>query len=395
MTRQRIRRLTLMLVAAGMLACSLGAVRAGAAGPIVWDPAGSTYGDGGTPFVLVPSPPAPAGTGATADGSAFGSGFWDAANAVFSFGFLNAPHMSPDTPTMPETELADTALPAGTRVVLKFNKAAGQRINFIAILGDPDLGVSLSPIGTALTTATSFTVTARVAAPVASAGGDVQAAMGLLVDCSTSTARNYQGSLFLTDMHWLDVGPPSISASTMAGLNANGRNGVAATFDGMFTRDFLTSMGISDPTTVYGYIDTTKILPGSTNATFTVKGLGNGSLWPSDYFKYRITNSGWSAHNVLYGRAVTRPKRVTAKSPKGLISAPKPTFRWRAVVGAAKYEVRVYRGSKLLFKRPNLRKTSWKCTKKLPRKLALKWKVRASNSAGAGTWSKTLKFRIR
>lgn len=296
---------------------------------------------------------------------------------------------------MPETELAGTALPAGTSVVLKFNKAAGQRINFIAILGDPDLGVSLSPTGTALTAATSFTVTARVAAPVASADGDVQAAMGLLVDCSASAARNYQGSLFLTDMHWLDVAPPSISAATMAGLNANGRNGVLATFDGLFTRDFLASMGITDPATVSGYIDTTKILPGSTTATFAVKGLGNGTLWPADYFKYRVTNSGWSAHDILYGRTVARPGKTTAKSPKGTIATRKPRFRWKKVTGATSYEVRVYRGKKLLFKRAGVKATSWKCTRKLPRKMALKWRVRAKNSTGAGAWSKTLTFRIR
>ena len=90
-----------------------------------------------------------------------------------------------------------------------------------------------------------------------------------------------------------------------------------------------------------------------------------------------------------------KPGRPTAKSPKGTISGRTPTLRWTRPAGAANYEVRIYKGSKLLKKQTGLVKTSWKCTKRLPRQAWLTWKVRARNVAGYGAWSGKLRFKVR
>ncbi len=98
---------------------------------------------------------------------------------------------------------------------------------------------------------------------------------------------------------------------------------------------------------------------------------------------------------AAYVFRVPRPARPAARSPKGFIGSRTPTFRWRAVAGAAAYEVRVYKGSRLLKKQVGITRTSWKCTKRLPRQAWLTWKVRARNVAGYGAWSAKLRLRVR
>ena len=88
------------------------------------------------------------------------------------------------------------------------------------------------------------------------------------------------------------------------------------------------------------------------------------------------------------------PGKPTAKAPKGTITTTTPTFKWSKAARAAKYELRVYKGSKLLLKKTGLTKLSWKSSKALPKNVSLTWKVRASNARGAGAWSKSLKFKV-
>ena len=366
------------------------------AGPITWAPAESTYGPSVTSFVAI-GDPAPSGTGMTVPptGVAYGSGFWTAGTEVFAFGFMNQIPTGPGMPSLAQTELAATALPAGTVLSLVFAKAAGQRVDSVAIIGDPDALVSLDYAPAAsLTAAEKFTVRATVVDPVKSASGDVGAAFGLIIDCSSDPARDYYGSLFVANMHWLDVQPPTFTSSGMAGLSANGSNGTLATFDGIFAPAFLTVMGITDPTAVQGYVDVTAVT-GWPGAAFAVKGLGDGTLWPSGYWKYRITNSGWSQHDIMYGRQAAKPVKAVGLSPKGAVKGARPTFKWRKVSGATTYEVRIFKGKRLLGKRPGCTTTSWRITKALPKGVNLTWKVKAVSGAGAGPWSAALRFKIR
>jgi len=99
---------------------------------------------------------------------------------------------------------------------------------------------------------------------------------------------------------------------------------------------------------------------------------------------------------LLAGSALAAgaPARPTAKAPKGTITTPKPTFKWSKAPRAAKYELRVYKGSKLQLKKSGLTKLSWKSSKALPKDVSLTWKVRAGNAGGGGAWSESLGFKI-
>jgi Protein of unknown function (DUF1566) len=92
--------------------------------------------------------------------------------------------------------------------------------------------------------------------------------------------------------------------------------------------------------------------------------------------------------------AAAKPGRPTAKAPRGAITQAKPTFKWSKAARAAKYEVRVYKGSKLLLKKTGITKRSWKSSTALPENVSLTWKVRARNAAGNGAWSKRLKLKV-
>jgi hypothetical protein len=104
--------------------------------------------------------------------------------------------------------------------------------------------------------------------------------------------------------------------------------------------------------------------------------------------------AGSALAGVADAKAATKPGTPTAKSPKGTVTAAKPTFKWTKAKGAAKYEVRVYKGKQLQLKKTGLKKTTYKSTKALPTNVDLTWKVRARNARGAGAWSRSLDFRI-
>ena len=104
--------------------------------------------------------------------------------------------------------------------------------------------------------------------------------------------------------------------------------------------------------------------------------------------------------NVSQGSAYvftlrSAPGRPAAKSPRGRITSRNPTLRWAAAARAATYEVRIWKGAKLLAKKVGVAKTSWKCTDRLPRRAYLTWKVRAMNEVGTGAWSSGVRFRVR
>jgi hypothetical protein len=92
--------------------------------------------------------------------------------------------------------------------------------------------------------------------------------------------------------------------------------------------------------------------------------------------------------------AVGPPGRPTARSPIGTIVTTTPIFRWSTASGAARYELRAYKGSQLLLKKTGLTRLSWTNSPALPQDVNLTWKVRASNAAGTGAWSRSLTFRV-
>ena len=97
----------------------------------------------------------------------------------------------------------------------------------------------------------------------------------------------------------------------------------------------------------------------------------------------------------VFTGVLAKPGKPATKSPKGLISSRTPTFKWGAAARAATYQVRVYKGARLIRSKTGITKLSWKCTRPLPRGVWLTWKVRAVNAAGPGAWSGRLRFRVR
>jgi hypothetical protein len=121
---------------------------------------------------------------------------------------------------------------------------------------------------------------------------------------------------------------------------------------------------------------------------------GETAVVGAEYEDIGVNFNQGSAYVFLFSD-LAAPGKPVAKSPKGLISSRTPTFRWAASARAATYEVRIYRGSKLIRKKTGIAKTSWRCTNPLPRKVWLTWKVRARNVAGLGLWSARLRFKVR
>jgi hypothetical protein len=98
---------------------------------------------------------------------------------------------------------------------------------------------------------------------------------------------------------------------------------------------------------------------------------------------------------VAYVFRVAKPGRPVAKSPKGRISSLTPTFRWTAAAGAATYQVRVYKASRVIRTKTGITNLSWEFTRGLPRGVWLTWKVRAHNAGGWSVWSNMPRFKVR
>jgi hypothetical protein len=106
-----------------------------------------------------------------------------------------------------------------------------------------------------------------------------------------------------------------------------------------------------------------------------------------------LAGAALAAAQESIGRSA-KPGRPTAQTPASTIFTTTPTFSWSKVSGAAVYDLRVFRGSKLLFMKTGIAKAFWKSTKALPVNVDLAWKARARNARGAGPWSKSLKFKV-
>ena len=90
-----------------------------------------------------------------------------------------------------------------------------------------------------------------------------------------------------------------------------------------------------------------------------------------------------------------KPGVPVLKSPKGLIKSRTPWLKWKAAAGAKTYQVRIYKGSRLLKSKIGLTYPWWKCTMRLPRDVWLTWKARAVTGGGTGAWSGKLRFQVR
>ena len=286
----------------------------------LWDPTASTHTGSGGGFESISGPGVPAGYGQTDNmgTKAFGGG--NNQGGVFTFGFVNTG--GPD-PTFAETELAATPLVAGTTLTLYFDKSATDRVNYVAIVGDPNSPVTYEVIST-----TRIKVVANVVDPVLSASGDNNAAFGLVIDYQNVAALDFKQAVFVTNMHHYDVSPPVTRPNGAAGINADGSNGSAATFRAYLPVGFLTSIGLTDPADCKGYLDGLETPPGD----FASEGLddtlgfefadtGNPT---NAVLKAVVVNDTWSPHDVQFGSIFSDPNAaLRAKLSKQLVVAKK------------------------------------------------------------------------
>jgi len=261
---------------------------------VTWDVGNSTFGDFDTPFVPftgnfgIASGPVPA----------IGASFTQPAGLLM--GSVNTVTIS-GTPTLSQTDLSGTALPAGTVVKLRFTKAAGDQVKFIGLLADPNQAI----VYTALSS-TAFMVTARIANPVESASGNAAAAFGMLI-VTSEIVGDFGGTIFATDLHWLDIGVPRFDSSGIFAISGNGKAGVTATTTAIIPVDKLPVFGLTEETagSARGYIDDS-FLP---NGSFTNQGVSapagfqylNSANPQNKVLKVSIINSSWSTHDLQYG----------------------------------------------------------------------------------------------
>jgi len=375
--------------------------------PVHWVPDQSTYVSAGSgspvAFTQLQPPESWVGWGVSSKPAgiskwAVGASFWDAATGTYEMCFFNfllgSGASFPDPPTLADTELADTPLTPGTVLHLTFAKPADTEIQSISFVGDVAAPVIVTPTGAPLTAATSFTVDCTVVDPVQSASGNVGSAFGLMIDIAPSPGPDYDGAVFVSTVHWFDVNAPTTVADGVAGFTVNGAAGVTTTFDGILPPSLLAAWGVTDTALPAGYVDVDLIVPGMPNATFTDLGNGDGTSWNTGFRKLRVTASFAGKHTIMWG-LMQKPAAPRARSPRSIIHSTRPRLRWTKVKGLAYYEVRVYRGAKLVAKKTKLTGSSWRCSKRLPKNVKLRWKVRARNAAGSGSWSQTLRFTIR
>lgn len=262
---------------------------------VAWDVAASTYGDSDTSFVAL-GPSFGIAPGVT---PAIGASFAQPAGLLM--GFLNTTDIS-GTPTLAQTDLTGTELPAGTVVKLRFTKAADDKIKFIGMLADPNQPIVFTAISS-----TAFSVTAHIANPVESASGNAGAAFGMLI-VTEPIVNDFGGTIFATDLHWLDIKVPTLSTEGVFAISGNGKQGVAATTTAIIPVDKLSEFGLSEATAgeVRGYIDGVAV----PDANFDNQGVSSPAgfefLNPTanplnKVLIASITNSSWSPHDLQYG----------------------------------------------------------------------------------------------
>lgn len=218
----------------------------------------------------------------------------------YIFGFLGT---SSPTGVPADYDLSAKDLVNGTSLTLNFQLVA--RPKFVAYTGGSLTSYSYNSSSRVLT------ITASTTNPVGSAsdttGNTLGSAFGLMIETGAS-APDYLGAVFRTDMYWRDLGSMVTGGSytgdsPLAGLNASGVNGTAATFYAYLPTAFLNTIGLSDVNSIgaivqkasgvsYG-IDVTKLSVAAGSSALDFDGGGADSYVLASY-----SNSSWSAGNI-------------------------------------------------------------------------------------------------
>jgi hypothetical protein len=186
-------------------------------------------------------------------------------------------------------------------VTLAFTKDASDYINYVAMNADVAAGVGLVQLSP-----TNFTVSFTVVDPVPSQSGDLGAAFGMGINISTNTAVDYAGSVFAANLCPGDVTDPINPVSGAMTINAQGSNGVVASFVMYASTNWMTRVGMTSPAMAAGYFSDTNgvrtaLPPGFTMTANGYYNLEAGVLTNSangDAYAFELQNAEWSAHDL-------------------------------------------------------------------------------------------------
>lgn len=325
--RNAVRLLAPALLLAGLFCV------APARGDLVWDPSASTYG--GKSFVKLQTGVGSTSLGLPGASNPVGSVVGVAGVQVFAF-VTALPEG--DQIALKQTDLSSSPLVAGTQLLLYFDKEESDHISFVALIAD-EVGVrTISP--------TRIEVRATIADPVLSESNSpdaVSATFGMVIftTSDSDSPLNFRGTVFTSDMHWLDLSPPGLDelpqtasasevAGFVAGLVAKGvsEEGGQARFDA-YIPERLFAFARANGFDVSGdncmgyrtYVELTGSDEGffrlntpvdspTAAAAFDVDGDGSADpIW-----HYRIVNSTWSRQVLTFGRIQTQGEETAVSS---------------------------------------------------------------------------------
>jgi hypothetical protein len=191
---------------------------------------------------------------------------------------------------------------------------------------DVSAGVSLLQL-----TPTNFTVSFTVVNPVLSQSGDLGAAFGMGINISTNTAVDYAGSVFVANLCPGDVTDPINPVSGAMTINAQGSNGIVASFVMYASSNWMARVGMTSPAMAAGYFSDTNgvqtaLPPGFTMTANGYYNLEAGFLTNSanaDAYSFELQNGVWSAHDLGIA-TITNSDAITVTKLQVKVNFAKP-----------------------------------------------------------------------
>ena len=206
-------------------------------------------------------------------------------------------------------DLTNSVLTPGTAVHLEFDFPDSLTINYIAAGGI---------ITKAQMLRNRLVLDLNIINPVASNSGNPGAALGFIISCSTdySAGVNAYGSLFFGDIYMKDIRPVQNSNGSAIGVRINGKNGVKNRLTGMLSDNYLTNNFTRfDPEHMPANSNSLMaVIPDLVPAQYEVNNSFNvlsesydvdGDGKPNKMYRVVVSNSNWSAHDILFSYNVT------------------------------------------------------------------------------------------
>lgn len=280
--------------------------------PLVLQAAGLGTGEGygmTNPLVVVPG--ATTAYGGPAPASVVGD-----RPGEYYFGFAST--YTPSD-TYSAFDLGSTIIQPTTSLELYFRIETNDPINFIGICGGTDLG----GVKVQFANSNGFSylyVEADATNPVASSEGDQDCAFGLYINYGNygEVDRNYDSTVFRTNVHWWDIDVPEASEEKLASIQLSAENNEEAIITASIPTTFFSNRGLN-PNNVKGYVDQYELPMGEgMGETYSFeKGSSVVQIFGEDAYEYIIHNDQWSTHVISVGE-IPEPATMTLLALGGM-----------------------------------------------------------------------------